>query len=154
MTTQSNADLVAATEAIFGGNKPAEGETIPTGATARAVPMNEIKDIELSNSLIDQLVDFGARVNEGKTSTSKPKATMQPAPAPVVEEVDTLNVEEELVEKVNTLILKLSSLLKEAKATIVEMTSAGMIGSNQKFTLKPATPLKKKKKTHGPRKAY
>ena len=147
MTMSSNADLVAATEDIFGSMNAPDKTGMPTGATAKAVPMNEIKGIQLSDSLVDQLVDFGARVNEGKTSTT-PKRRR---PAPVVEEIASLTNEEVLLEKVDTLIQRLSSLLKEAKETIVEMTSAGMIGTNQKFAI---TPPKKKKKRHGPRKAY
>ena len=147
MGIQSNSDLVAATEEIFGDmNQTQEqpAQPVPTGAEAKVVEMSEIKDIKLSDSLVEAFVDFGTQVQE-RTSGKAPAKKVE---MPIVEEEDPEDKKQELVEKAQNLVQQLAALLKEAKTTIAEMTTVGMIGTNQKFTLGK----KKTAKKNGPRK--
>jgi hypothetical protein len=91
----------------------------------------DISKIQLPDSLVESILEFSGK---------KPKVEA------VVEEVESVNEEQVIENKVTDLILKLNTLLKEARAVVQEMTTAGMIGTNQKFVLN-------KKKKNGPTKA-
>lgn len=96
----------------------------------------EIKHVDVPDTLIESITAFARK---------EPLSQITEEVEVEQEEVETLN-EEVVVQKAQTLVKKLSELLQEAKVVIEEMTTCGMIGTNQKFTLKP----KKKGLKNGP----
>jgi hypothetical protein len=87
----------------------------------KATKIVDISDVKVPDSLVESIMGF---VED--TKNSEPQ---------VQEEASELNEEVILESKVNDLVTRLSSLLKEARVVLEEMTSAGMIGTNQKFVL-------------------
>jgi len=131
-------DLMSATEDILGGVlQPKTKHYTPTGAEAKRVNMEDLRGIHVSDSLVESFIS-------GSFPTVKPAHRQKE----VIEE-DSLN-EDDLERKITSLIMRLSTLLKEARETLAEMTSVGMIGVNQKFTLHK----KKKVKKNGLNKSY
>tara|TARA_R110000782_G_scaffold184388_2_gene274693 strand:+ start:63881 stop:64291 length:411 start_codon:yes stop_codon:yes gene_type:complete len=129
MTNLNHNDLLAATEDIFAGMS---NEPVPTGARAIPVQMDDIRGVVLSDALVENFVNFALGndpINEGAEPTLKeiPEANPRVANRKVIEA------------KVTSLIGRLTALLKEAKETIAEMTSVGMIGVN-------TAPVQKKKR--------
>jgi len=129
MTNLNHNDLLSATEDIFAGMS---NETVPTGARAIPVQMDDIRGVVLSDALVENFVNFALAndpVNEGIEPALKevPRANPKGDPKKVMEA------------KVNSLIVKLTALLKEARETIAEMTTVGMIGVN-------TAPVRKKKR--------
>jgi hypothetical protein len=110
----------------------ATNKDVPKDATPRRGV--DLKNVVVPESLIENVINFSKNIPEKKKE--------------VVEEI--VEVEEEvineaqIVNRVSVLVSKLSSLLQEAKSVIAEMTTAGMIGTNQKFV------LGKKGKKNGP----
>jgi hypothetical protein len=128
---QDTLKALAATENIFNeisGKSPREAFK----------PVVQPKAIDISHiNVPDQLVESVINFATGKTKSVKIEE-------PVVE-VEEINEEVVATTKLSDLVRRLSDLLKEAKEFLGEMTTTGMIGTNQKFNL-----LKKKK--NGPTK--
>ena len=96
----------------------------------------DVKNIKLPDSYVESILQFSAKAGA---------VGIREAVEPVIEEQEVQEINESLIEsKVTDLVAKLGSLLKEAKVVIEEMTSCGMIGTNQKFV------LGKKGKKNGP----
>jgi hypothetical protein len=78
-----------------------------------------IKSIKITDSIAESFI-------RSIVPEDKPTVT----PEPIVE--DAVSISET---KISNLISKLNSLLQEAKTVITELTTVGMIGTNQKFVL-------------------
>ena len=107
---------------------------IPKDAKPRLGP--DLKNVVVPDSLIENVINFSKNIPEKK------KEIIEEAVEVEEERVD----EAAITNKVSDLVSKLSLLLQEAKTVIAEMTSCGMIGTNQKFV------LGKKGKKNGPNK--
>lgn len=92
-----------------------------------------IKDVVVPDSLVESVLNFNRKIPHVEEVVEE----VEPEDQPRVDEAA-------IVSKVSSLVSKLSSLLQEAKMVIAEMTSCGMIGTNQKFV------LGKKAKKNGP----
>lgn len=105
-----------------GGQKP----TAPSPAPMSKMPAPDVRNIKVSEDQVAKIIaeSFG----------SKPEVQEEP-------EVTNESADEK-VTKLNDLVQKLAKLVVEAKGIIQEMTTCGMLGTNQKFVLND----KKKKK--------
>lgn len=90
----------------------------------------DITNIKVPDSLVESILAFN---NVKSPEEEQREELTQP-------EIVSESIEEKET-KLNTLVGKLSSLLKEAKVLLDEMTTSGMIGTNMKANL-----LKDKKK--------
>lgn len=125
---QDSLKALAATENIFkeiSGKNPREA--FKPVVQPKAI---DVSHIEVPDQLVESVISFAT----GKTRE-----------LPKEEEVEELNEEVVATNKLSDLVRRLSELLREAKEFLGEMTTTGMIGTNQKFNL-----LKKKK--NGPTK--
>lgn len=89
---------------------------------------SDIKDIKVPDQLVENIISFATKT-PAKKVIEKTEVS-----EPIVEE--KLSEVEILEERMTSLIAQLTSLLKEAKEVMNEMTTVGTIGTNQKFTLK------------------
>ena len=107
-----------ALDAIFGDIK--KKPVLESAPQQPNSPNIDIRGVELSDSLVESILEF-------KNPNHKPK--------PVVKKEIKKVIETDSKDRLQDLIGKLTTLLQEAKQVIAEMTTAGMIGTNQKFTL-------------------
>jgi hypothetical protein len=105
---------------IFGGKtsqpKPVkrDAQSIIAETVERKVYTGpNIKDVKVPNSVLSQILEGKEVQEESKLTKKLPDSK----------------------ERLSELVQKLSVLLKEAKELMSEMTTTGMIGTNQKFTL-------------------
>lgn len=82
----------------------------------------DIQNVKLPDSMVNSIIESAFNV-------SKPIEEVQEEP----EEIQ-IN-ESQARQKLNDLVLKLADLIKEAKTVLHEMTTTGMLGTNQKFLL-------------------
>lgn len=118
-------DLLALTEGILAGTSPAK-EVVPVGADP--IVDDGLKAVEVPDSFVDNILNFSDHLNEGTTATYEEKP------------IQYLNEAKIAEEKLVSIVERLTSLIKEARQVMTEMTSAGMIGVG------PQTNLLKKKK--------
>lgn len=114
---------------LFGDLDSILGEVFnPTPGTkkvdGRAVSQNSFnaKEIQLPESFVGQIT--GQRVDEHIEETVEE-----------IEEPQEESVREATETRLKNLVLQLKSLLEEAHSVISEVTTTGMIGTNQKFVL-------------------
>lgn len=133
----SNFNFDALEDILSGGKKPAEEprkNNVQNFLESKNVSkMDDISKVKVPNSFIDMVLGNKPKLVESKV-------------VEVEDDVEDLDEARILEEKINSLVSRLASLLKEAKEVMAEMTTVGMIGTNQKFSLK-------KKKKNGPAKA-
>ena len=129
---QDTLKALAATENIFKGiSDKNPREAFKPASQPKAI---DISHIEVPDQLVESVINF---------ATGKSKSV--PVEPQVEEQLEEVNEEVVATTKLSDLVRRLSDLLKEAKEFLGEMTTTGMIGTNQKFNL-----LKKKK--NGPTK--
>lgn len=132
----SNFNFDALEDILSGGQKPAEEprkNNVQNFLESKNVSkMDDISKVKVPNSFIDMVLGNKPKLVESKV-------------VEVEDDVEDLDEARILEEKINSLVSRLASLLKEAKEVMAEMTTVGMIGTNQKFSLK-------KKKKNGPAK--
>lgn len=129
---QDTLKALAATEGIFSeisGKSPKEAFK----------PILQPKAVDISHIEVpDQLVESVLKFATGKSKNVVIEQDEEP-------EIEEVNEEVVATNKLSDLVRRLSDLLKEAKEFLGEMTTTGMIGTNQKFVLG-------KKKKNGPSK--
>jgi hypothetical protein len=122
-------DLLALTEGILAGTSPAK-EIVPIGADP--VVDDGLKAVKVPDSFVDNVLNFSGRLEEGTTASYVEKP------------VQYLNEAKVAEDKLMSLVERLTSLIKEARQVMTEMTSAGMIGVGPQTNL-----LKKKRRKRG-----
>jgi hypothetical protein len=112
---------------------------VKPGTTVSMAPTPDLNEITVPDSLVESLLNFASHKRE-----IKPRELDAVAKQVIEDQVQAKEAEakeeeinEEVVaeNKLSDLVTRLSDLLKEAKQVINEMTTAGMIGTNQKFVL-------------------
>lgn len=147
----STKELLALSESILDTTEPARKVVV-----TNPVVDDGLSDVVVPDSFVDQILGFAGNLNEdyktSKKSKSKTKLVSEP------KEVDTsLDEAKVLREKLETLVIKLKGLLKEASAVMKEMTTTGCLGVGTDKTMGmkrgddsyPPTPKKKKAKKNG-----
>lgn len=119
-------NLASAVDMIFG--KEAKVETKETLKVSETSELPDISKVNVPN-------DFRAKLIESSLSKTK-KKVVEPTVVVEEEKIDEETKILQLEEKIGNLISSLTSLLKEAKEVINEVTTVGMIGTNNKFTFK------------------
>lgn len=120
--TQSKADKLASLYASLDSivARSADKPVLPMGTG------DTISKVKLSENDVASVLE--SVVPGYKPIQKKIKKTEVEQPTKVQEEVSP-------EDKIRDLIIKLTTLLGEAKVVIAEMTTTGMIGTNQKFVL-------------------
>jgi hypothetical protein len=109
-------------------------EDVPVVTPSRSIASPNIKDIPVPDALVESVLTFAINRKEAKAKAEAPKEQIvEQKEEP--EEVEEINEEVVAQDKLSNLVLRLSALLKEAKDFLNEMTTTGMIGTNQKFVL-------------------
>jgi len=116
---------------MMAGDSPApRKQTLAPREPTQTATSLDIRNVKVSDSFVGSIIE---------SAFSVPKIEKE---EPEEEQIN----ESEVKEKLSDLVKRLAALVSEAKTVIQEMTTCGMIGTNQKFLL-----LDKKKK-NGPSK--
>ena len=155
----STKELLALSETILATPEPVKDVV----ATNSIVEEEGIADVKVPDSFMDQVLGFAGNLNEACKTNKKSKYKTKSPDTILVskpEEVDTsLDEAKVLREKLETLVIKLRGLLKEASSIMKEVTTTGLLGKGTDTTLGmkrsdnsyPPTPKKKKVRNNGSR---
>ena len=103
-------------------NRPDEGFMNPNEAG--------LDNVEVSDDYVSQILGFSNLLEAAEpVKKTAPKATMKP------EVVQDLTEAQKLQEKISSLVERLTTLLKEAREVMNEMTSTGSIGTGVQTSL-------------------
>jgi len=130
----STKNLLALSEAILNQTKPVE-EVSPVGVDP--IVDDGLKNIEVPDAFVENVLNFSGRLNEGDTTTFEEKP------------VQYLNEAKMTEERVLSLVEKLQALIKEARDVMTEMTTTGMLGAGSMLGSQPRKFLPKKKRKKG-----
>ena len=150
----STKELLALSETILATPEPVKDVV----ATNPIVEGEGIAGVKVPDSFMDQVLGFAGNLNEAckPNKKSKYKTKLVSKPKKVDTSLDEAKV---LREKLETLVIKLKGLLKEASSIMKEVTTTGLLGKGTDTTLGmkrsdnsyPPTPKKKKVRNNGSR---
>ncbi len=118
------------------GRTPVKAPVKPTAQIIREarLPVPNVKDVEVPDAFLASIVEFANLANKSDVEEDAEEEVTQ------VEEIDEQAVVEN---KVQDLVTRLATLIKEARGVIEEMTTAGMIGVGKATGFKKPAPKAK-----------
>ena len=115
-TEKSSANSAVLAEQILQGMIRGDEKPVSSPSHAKFNSGPNLKNIQVPDSLVESIVGFVTNKEESK-------------------ELERFDETAKVENKISDLVRRLGDLLKEAKEVMSEMTTVGMIASNQKFVL-------------------
>ena len=112
--------LLALSESILATTKAVEAKETPKGSVAET----GIKDVEVPDNFVNEIISFSERFDESKEVKEQAQ-----------KEVKEQSIEDKVLleQRLESLIERLKSILKEARTVLTEMTSSGSVGGGLTF---------------------
>ena len=113
---KSSANSAVLAEQILQGMISGDEKPISSPTPTRLDPGPNIKNVKVPDSMVESILGFATKKEDLK-------------------DIERFDEAQKVENKISDLVKRLSDLLKEAKEVMSEVTSTGMIASNQKFVL-------------------